>query len=72
MDRREYNSPAEFASDVRLMFSNCYRYNPPDHDVVNMARQLQVGLQNELFSCKHSLLDHNNCVIIHPVAKRYP
>ena len=44
MEKREYNSPAEFASDVRLMFSNCYRYNPPDHDVVNMARQLQVSV----------------------------
>ena len=42
MDAREYNSSSEFAADVRLMFSNCYRYNPPDHDVVKMARQLQV------------------------------
>ncbi|XP_020629233.1 bromodomain-containing protein 3-like isoform X1 [Orbicella faveolata] len=41
MDAREYNSSSEFAADVRLMFSNCYRYNPPDHDVVKMARQLQ-------------------------------
>ncbi|XP_030825634.1 LOW QUALITY PROTEIN: bromodomain-containing protein 2-like, partial [Camarhynchus parvulus] len=31
----------EFAADVRLMFSNCYKYNPPDHDVVAMARKLQ-------------------------------
>ena len=42
MDARDYNSSSEFAADVRLMFSNCYRYNPPDHDVVKMARQLQV------------------------------
>lgn len=42
MEAREYNSSSEFAADVRLMFSNCYRYNPPDHDVVKMARQLQV------------------------------
>ncbi|XP_078382273.1 bromodomain-containing protein 3-like isoform X2 [Oculina patagonica] len=41
MEGREYNSSSEFAADVRLMFSNCYRYNPPDHDVVKMARQLQ-------------------------------
>lgn len=41
MDERDYNSSSEFAADVRLMFSNCYRYNPPDHDVVKMARQLQ-------------------------------
>lgn len=42
MEGREYSSSSEFAADVRLMFSNCYRYNPPDHDVVKMARQLQV------------------------------
>ncbi|XP_073244665.1 bromodomain-containing protein 3-like isoform X2 [Porites lutea] len=41
MEAREYSSSSEFAADVRLMFSNCYRYNPPDHDVVKMARQLQ-------------------------------
>lgn len=27
------------------MFSNCYKYNPPDHEVVAMARKLQVRLQ---------------------------
>lgn len=46
MDNRLYETPSEFAADVRLMFSNCYRYNPPDHDVVKMARQLQVLITN--------------------------
>ncbi|CAM9233657.1 unnamed protein product [Lampetra planeri] len=41
MDGREYQDAQEFASDVRLMFSNCYKYNPPDHEVVAMARKLQ-------------------------------
>ncbi|XP_067366492.1 bromodomain-containing protein 2b isoform X4 [Channa argus] len=41
MDCREYRDAQQFASDVRLMFSNCYKYNPPDHDVVGMARKLQ-------------------------------
>lgn len=41
MDTRDYGSSAEFASDVRLIFTNCYKYNPPDHDVVTMARKLQ-------------------------------
>merc|ERR1740128_1243118 len=26
---------------MRLIFTNCYKYNPPDHDVVAMARKLQ-------------------------------
>ncbi|XP_055763222.1 bromodomain-containing protein 4-like isoform X3 [Salvelinus fontinalis] len=41
MDNRQYRDAQHFAADVRLMFSNCYKYNPPDHDVVNMARTLQ-------------------------------
>lgn len=41
MDKREYRTCAEFAADVRLIFTNCYKYNPPDHDVVAMARKLQ-------------------------------
>ncbi len=42
MDSRDYRNANEFAADVRLMFTNCYKYNPPDHDVVGMARKLQV------------------------------
>ncbi|KAF3835704.1 hypothetical protein F7725_028262 [Dissostichus mawsoni] len=41
MDEREYENTKEFAADVRLMFSNCYKYNPPSHEVVYMARKLQ-------------------------------
>uniref|UniRef100_A0A8C9WU79 Bromodomain containing 4 n=2 Tax=Sander lucioperca TaxID=283035 RepID=A0A8C9WU79_SANLU len=41
LDNRQYRDAQEFAADVRLMFSNCYKYNPPDHDVVGMARNLQ-------------------------------
>lgn len=44
MDNRQYRNAAEFAADVRLIFTNCYKYNPPDHDVVGMARKLQVSL----------------------------
>lgn len=44
MDQGEYAQPAEFAADVRLMFSNCYKYNPPSHEVVHMARKLQVSV----------------------------
>ncbi|GAB6021940.1 hypothetical protein CHUAL_006101 [Chamberlinius hualienensis] len=41
MENRDYKTATEFASDVRLIFTNCYKYNPPDHDVVAMARKLQ-------------------------------
>lgn len=42
MDGGEYRDTQGFAADVRLIFSNCYKYNPPHHDVVAQARKLQV------------------------------
>ena len=41
MESRQYNTSLEFANDMRLIFTNCYKYNPQDHDVVAMARKLQ-------------------------------
>ncbi|XP_056315780.1 bromodomain testis-specific protein isoform X1 [Danio aesculapii] len=41
MEAREYMDALQFAADMRLMFSNCYKYNPPGHEVVSMARKLQ-------------------------------
>ncbi|XP_077055045.1 bromodomain testis-specific protein isoform X2 [Siphateles boraxobius] len=41
METREYMDALQFAADMRLMFSNCYKYNPPGHEVVGMARKLQ-------------------------------
>ncbi len=51
LENRQYRDAQEFAADVRLMFSNCYKYNPPDHEVVAMARKLQVRayLQNTVY-----------------------
>lgn len=53
MDNRQYRDAQEFAADVRLMFSNCYKYNPPDHDVVAMARKLQVIITSYMSSNSH-------------------
>ncbi|XP_045923238.1 bromodomain-containing protein 3-like isoform X2 [Micropterus dolomieu] len=41
MEGGEYQDAQGFAADVRLIFSNCYKYNPPHHDVVTIARKLQ-------------------------------
>jgi hypothetical protein len=27
--------------DVMLIFTNCRKYNPPEHDVVGMSRKLE-------------------------------
>ncbi|XP_062268552.1 bromodomain-containing protein 3-like isoform X2 [Platichthys flesus] len=41
VDGGEYQDARGFAADVRLIFSNCYKYNPPDHEVVARAKKLQ-------------------------------
>lgn len=43
MDNFEYSDIQEFATDVRLMFMSCYKRNSPDHEIVAMARKLQVS-----------------------------
>eukprot|EP00249_Psilotum_nudum_P022575 c28571_g2_i1 orf=264-2219(+) len=40
LSRKDYFSPAEFANDVRLTFSNAMTYNPPGNDVHIMAASL--------------------------------
>ena len=32
---------------MRLIFTNCYRYNPPDSDVVMMAKKLQDQFESK-------------------------
>uniref|UniRef100_A0A8C2N3Y2 Bromodomain testis-specific protein n=1 Tax=Cricetulus griseus TaxID=10029 RepID=A0A8C2N3Y2_CRIGR len=61
MDNQEYKDAYEFAADVRLMFMNCYKYNPPDHEVVSMARMLQdvfemhfAKIPDEPVECMHA------------------
>ena len=52
----EYQSADEFAADVRLIFANCYKYNPPDHEVVGMAKKLQ----ELLLSSASDIISANN------------
>ena len=48
MDNREYTNPADFESDVLLIFHNCYKYNPPEHDVVTMAKKLEEVFRTKM------------------------
>ncbi|XP_028318100.1 bromodomain-containing protein 2-like isoform X2 [Gouania willdenowi] len=41
LERREYQDVQSFASDVRLIFSNCYEYNSPSEEVNTLARKLE-------------------------------
>lgn len=45
LDGGEYEDAQAFAADIRLIFSNCYKYNPPHHDIVTKARKLQVCIK---------------------------
>ncbi|XP_071724020.1 transcription factor GTE7-like [Rutidosis leptorrhynchoides] len=40
MSKNLYESPVEFAADVRLTFNNAMMYNPKGHHVYNLAEQL--------------------------------
>ena len=51
IDAKAYKNSQEFAGDVRLMFSNCYRYNPPDHEVTKMGRKLQEEFEFAFARC---------------------
>lgn len=51
MDNREYRKPEQFASDVRLMLHNSFRYNPPEHDVNKAGRKIQ-----EIFEQRYARL----------------
>ena len=51
MDGRKYSTAAEFASDVRLIFQNCFDYNPVTHDVVGMAKKLKQVFEDRFRDC---------------------
>ncbi|KAM3600115.1 uncharacterized protein V6R79_017996 [Siganus canaliculatus] len=47
MDGSQYQDAQSFAADVRLIFSNCYKYNPPSHPVVTLAKKLQCMFERK-------------------------
>lgn len=47
LDGRQYNNGTEFAADVRIIFDNCFKYNPRDHDVVQMGTKLKAVFEEQ-------------------------
>ncbi|OAD78554.1 hypothetical protein PHYBLDRAFT_104245, partial [Phycomyces blakesleeanus NRRL 1555(-)] len=41
LNQGEYDTPDDFEADVRLMFKNCYLYNPPAIPVHKMGKELE-------------------------------
>ena len=51
-----YTKPSQFADDVRLMFANCYKYNPKGDLVVQSGTRLQAIFET-MWSQKPELLE---------------
>eukprot|EP00045_Choanoeca_perplexa_P006704 m.57767 g.57767 ORF g.57767 m.57767 type:complete len:724 (+) comp13746_c0_seq1:77-2248(+) len=47
-----YDTADAFARDVRLVFSNCYNYNPPGSDVVKMANSTSQVFEMQFAALK--------------------
>ncbi|TPX68881.1 hypothetical protein SpCBS45565_g02837 [Spizellomyces sp. 'palustris'] len=41
LDAGDYHTAEEFEADARLMFNNCYTFNPPGTDVYNFGKKLE-------------------------------
>lgn len=48
MDNATYETKEEFGNDVRLIFKNCFVYNPPEHEVVAMAKRLEEVFEKKM------------------------
>lgn len=49
LDRKEYGGPEEFDADMKLMFKNCYIYNPEGTAVYEMGKGLE-SVYDEMMS----------------------
>ncbi|KAI5241902.1 hypothetical protein E4T43_05149 [Aureobasidium subglaciale] len=47
LDRGEYEIASEFQDDFKLMFSNCFFFNPPDNEVHKVGRKFSEAFDNE-------------------------
>jgi bromodomain-containing factor 1 len=47
VDLGEYEALDEFEADVRLMFSNCYTFNPPGSEVFSLGTQLEAAFNTK-------------------------
>jgi len=48
MDEGNYAKKEEFEADVLLIFENCFQYNPPEHEVSAMARNLKEVFEKKM------------------------
>jgi len=60
MDSREYTSAKGFEEDVLQIFANCYKYNPPEHDVNRMGKKLEEVFRAKMARMPPQSLEDQN------------
>jgi bromodomain-containing factor 1 len=58
LEAGDYETMDEFEADVRLIFRNCYLFNPPGSPVFNSGTQLEAAF-NMKWAEKHSFLSQH-------------
>ena len=53
LSRGEYENAKEFEADVRLIFSNCYKFNPPDHPVHQAGKSVEGVFDSKMADKQH-------------------
>lgn len=54
----DYENAKEFEADMRLMFANCYRFNPPGDAIHEMGKQLETIFDEKWAQKKEWIDDH--------------
>ena len=54
----EYENAKEFEADIRLIFANCYKFNPQDHVVHQSGKQLE-GIFDSKMADKQHWIENN-------------
>lgn len=65
LDKKEYKSLVDFASDVRLTFDNARKYNPKGSDVHKMAETL-TSLFEKLFGTAYTKFEAQHRLLVGP------
>lgn len=58
LDRGEYENAKDFEADARLVFSNCYKFNPPGDLIHNAGKDFEKVFEAE-WSKKREWLENN-------------
>ena len=48
LEGKKYSTAMDFERDVLLIFQNCYKYNPPENDVVIMAKKVEEMFKDRM------------------------